>query len=205
MLYAKCFNEEPQETIMNNREGIFDCIIGTESCALQIRMIIETIALLSLLVHKDINPSEINKLKKEFHAGDIIKTLSKINENFFPIPINQHTDTKNENTTIKHTFDVDGAISQKELIKAYGRCGDILHMGGFERIEDKTVFNIDVKFIQDTINGIVNLLNHHRILLKKENKYIRCILASRQNGTNVSVRIIDGDVWSESPNEKIFL
>lgn len=203
--YINSLGNISPEVIEYNKAGVFNCITRIESSALQIRMIIETIALLSLLVHKDINPSETKKLKNEYRAGKIINSLSKIHEHFFPIPVRQHTDPNNASITTKHTFDVTEAIKKDELLEAYWKCGDMLHMGKLEKIENQTVFNKDVMFIGKTINGIIKLLIHHRILLKKENKYIRCILASRQNHENVSVHIIDGDIGSENPDEKIFL
>ena len=61
--------------------------LGVEFSFLQLRMLCETVALLCLVAHGDIEATRTSKLQKDYAADNIIKKLEQLHANFYPHPV----------------------------------------------------------------------------------------------------------------------
>jgi hypothetical protein len=141
-----------------------------ESICLQVRKILELIALGSMIVNKE----EFRKYHRDFHAywhgGRILKNLHKINPNFYPKPVievlSSHPKIKFELIKVESGF-----LTESDFVKIYEKCGKILHA------ENPFGTKIDYfwyeKQIINWMDKIVRLLNIHTItLLNDLNMYL---------------------------------
>lgn len=141
-----------------------------ETMALQIRMILELIALASLSANKSLFEENAKKFNKHWHPGDILKDIESINPGFFPEPIKE-VPSKTPGVVNDLIALKDGCITKDELIEAHGRCGNILHaQNPYGRGIDYDEFR---KSIESSITKIVCLLNCHKIhLINQPNFYL---------------------------------
>jgi hypothetical protein len=140
-----------------------------ETAVLQLRMVLETIALASLTANKEIFQLQSLQFEKHWHPGNIVKDLERINPRFYPNPIRESE--PDERGIRDHEPLIDGFLTSKELIEVHGRCGDILHARNpFRPSIDYDAFFSKVIF---WTNRVVNLLNTHEIrLLGDEHFYL---------------------------------
>src|SRR6266849_4649017 len=69
-------------------------------------------------------------LQKNYHAGDIVKRLEKLNPNFYPVPRKPVFSPGRV-----HLEDYDREyLTKEELLTLYGRSGDVLHRGSLQRL-----------------------------------------------------------------------
>jgi len=145
-------------------------ITNLESICLQVRKILELIALGSMVVNKE----EFSKYHKDFHAhwhgGRILKNLHKINPNFYPKPV---MEVPSSNPKIKsELINIEsGFLTESDFVKVYEKCGKILHAENPFGV--KTDYSWYEKQIIDWMNKIVKLLSIHNItLLNDPNMYL---------------------------------
>ena len=151
------------EIISNENKNI----VFIESTSLQIRKILELIAYLSVLVN---NEKLNHKSKNEYHAERIIKSLSDKTTVFYPFP--SHIIPANNNSEQPTIIPIGYkyALSQDDFIKAYSKCGKILHA----QHPLKKNINIEeyVRENQKILNQLKELLTRHTIGIRHdENKY----------------------------------
>jgi hypothetical protein len=132
-----------------------------EFCYLQIRMICELLAVGCLVAHGDIKGTANAKLQTEWSADKIIKTLSALHPNFYPLPV-RITLTK----TSVHLQKVSSPLDQPEFLQLYGRCGDMLHKGSVQK-PLRAPFPVQVSYPELTkkLQKIVDLLSAHVIVM----------------------------------------
>jgi hypothetical protein len=127
-LYANLMEEaklrlSALEHASNGRTGLI-APLAREFCYLQLRMLCEVIALGCLTAHGDIAGLGSKKFRKEHSADRLIKMLSDLHPNFYPVPHNKvdlapgrfHLDTVTEEY-----------FTRDALLRLYGSCGDVLH------------------------------------------------------------------------------
>jgi hypothetical protein len=115
--------------ILAGGTGLAEALV-MELCFLQLRMLCETIALASAVIHEDISEIAMNrKLATEWHAEKIIGALEDLHPHFFPQAV-EHRD-KHIRGGVKPN-----AITKDELIKLYGMCGEALHRGTAKKISN---------------------------------------------------------------------
>jgi hypothetical protein len=131
-----------------------------ETMALQIRMILELIALASLSANKSIFEENAKKFNKHWHPGEILKDIENINPGFFPQPIKE-VPSKTPGI-VNDLIDLkEGCMTREELIEVHGRCGNILHaQNPYGKGIDYHEFR---KSIENWIAKIICLLNCHKI------------------------------------------
>lgn len=110
-------------------------LLARELCYLQFRKICEMLALGSVFLHGDLPSAK--SLNSEWNAGDIMRKLSRLHQDFFPrsatVVMNgfigknrswQLVDNHNKN-----------ALTAPELRQLYSECGEILHRGKIKNLD----------------------------------------------------------------------
>ncbi len=133
-----------------------------ETGCLQLRKVLELIAFGSLIANKEAYSAVYSDFAKHWNAGELLKSLSRINPDFYPQPV---VEVPSDQPGIKHGLrkrDPD-YLSDKEFVEVYGRCGVIMHAA------NPYSAGIDYDFYQKKLpiwrSRIINLLNSHEIRL----------------------------------------
>ena len=146
-------------------------ITNIEFLCLQFRKTFELIVLSSLVANKE----EYSKMRASFatdwHAENILKTIEKVNPNFYPVPTRQVV----ENGQVIRTEDVkEGYLTKENLITAFKDCCDLLHAENpFAETKDK--LSITTKF-DSWLRKTIMLLNHHQVQLTYTDYQIWCMI-----------------------------
>lgn len=150
-----------------------------ESVSLQIRKILELIALASLAA----NRSEYAKHRRHFHrdwnAKRILETLKKANPEFYPQPnkqvVNRETGKVDSLEDIKFGF-----LTQNDFVTLYGVCSGILHADNpFSQKQNLEAF---LESVPTWMEKIKTLLNHHTIQLIDEDKQLWVLMQAESDG-----------------------
>lgn len=150
-----------------------------ESVSLQIRKILELIALASLAA----NRSEYAKHRKHFHtdwnAKRILETLKKANPKFYPKPNRQVVDR--ETGSVVSLEDItSGFLTENDFITLFDVCNGILHADNpFSRMQNPESFLASVPAWMEKIRI---LLNHHTIQLIDEDKQLWVLMKAKSDG-----------------------
>jgi len=138
-------------------------IVQVEAIVLQVRIILELIALASLAANKDIFEKHQKKFEDHWAPTKILADVERLNPKFFPIPIVETRGVENRLTELKKGF-----LTRNELIQIHGRCGTALHAHN----PYSKKFNVDAyeKEIPNWISRIIKLLNCHKIQLLDDNE-----------------------------------
>ena len=134
-----------------------------ETTCLQLRKILELIALASLVANEKAYSSAYRDFAKHWNAGELLKSLSAINPQFYPVPV---VELPTDQPGVKHQLkerDPD-YLTKDNFVELYGRCGVIMHAANpFGR-------GINYEFYKANLplwrQQIINLLNNHQIRLK---------------------------------------
>jgi hypothetical protein len=136
-----------------------------ESAALQLRKTMEVIAMASLIANKDLYSKAHADFAKKWHAGELLKSLQKINPDFYPKPV---VETPVDKPPALHQLKErqPDFLTKAEFEEVYGRCGVILHSANpFGNVINYDFFAL---LVGETRTKIVNLLNNHQIRLVGE-------------------------------------
>ncbi|QIR76220.1 hypothetical protein FA592_08225 [Sulfurospirillum diekertiae] len=173
--YASVMNEIKRRTnvvyaFLNGERNAMYQAVNIELMCLQIRKILELIALSSLVANQKIFLRQVQNLKKMWNAKLILKDIERLNPDFYPNPIYEKPSdlegVENDLINIK-----EGYLNKEDFIKAYDACGKILHA------ENPLGHKIDYKYYETNIliwmGKIKLLLNCHTIkLLNDNNLYV---------------------------------
>jgi hypothetical protein len=141
-----------------------------ECSYLQIRKILELIALGSLVMNKEEFAKYHENFDKYWHGGRILRDIQNINPKFYPVPIEEEDSNK---PGIKAQFKniTDGYLTKEDFIELYDRCGKILHADN--PFGEKIGYSSYEKEVSLWISKIYCLLRCHQIhLLGDENIYL---------------------------------
>ncbi|EGQ8204581.1 hypothetical protein [Vibrio cholerae] len=131
-----------------------------ETEALQLRKTLELIAYSSLVAHKELYESVRADIAKDWHAKRIIKKVSSINPDFYPIPTKGFYDGKWNDLR-------GGFLTVNQFEYLYDSCGDLLHINNpFSKVR-KNVFAFH-KRVPEYVEKIESLLNEHRVRLPED-------------------------------------
>ncbi|WP_227242371.1 hypothetical protein [Paraburkholderia caribensis] len=158
-----------------------------EFCFLQIRMIIELIALGCLVVHGDIPATQSAKLMSAYSANEIIKALEKLHADFYPQPIKRTTTPRYDGRRQHHMEAVtDPHLDKGQLLKVYALCGDSLHRGNMKKLmkEGKEIPS-DLSEVVSIMEKLKILLNEHVISLLDPNVKFVCQMANADDNNKV--------------------
>ena len=182
--YRRCMEEikkrsEVIDALVTRRCNAVYLQTTAESVILQLRKILELIALASLVANKQKYRESRNCFAKDWNARKIMSRIRSFNPDFYPVPTRQIVDP----TTGKvvETKEIEsGFLTKKELEKTYDRCSHFLHSENpFSRPRDTKEFFDD---IPRTMGRIRNLLNHHQVQLVDENLQLWIIMNAKSDG-----------------------
>lgn len=152
-------------------------------CYLQLRMIVELIALACLAAHGDI--SETHGLTASWDADKIFKALANLHPDYFPYPVRREILA---NGTL-HLNDVPpGYLTKDEVLGFLGKIGGKLHRGSLKNVL-KNINTVQHHFpdIVRWTDKIVLLLNEHRIMFFDNRSLYYCALNDASVGNRVLV------------------
>ena len=172
-----------------NKLSVLPPAIVREHCHLQLRLICELIALGCLIAHGDIQAPQIKKLQKQWQADKIMEELSKLHPEFYPVTVVQ---TRSPGGTISITNAKPQPLPKDELIKMYGKCGDILHRGSAKKfLSQKGPIVVHYPDITKLAQKIVDLLSVHMIVMRGAEKIFICVLHDTHHNGLVSVATVE--------------
>lgn len=97
-----------------------------ETMVLQIRMILELIALASLASHKSLFEQQQKKFSSYWDPVRVLKDVEKLNPSFYPKPmIERPSKTPGAKSDLEDMRS--GFLTRDELVEIHGRCGNVLH------------------------------------------------------------------------------
>jgi hypothetical protein len=137
-------------------------VIQIESIILQVRKILELIALASLAAHKSVFEQNQKKLQSHWELVKIIKDVEALNPNFYPKPILEKPSQTPGVINDLHEL-TSGFLTKDELIEIHGRCGNVLHARN--PYGKKLDYSSYVDAIPSWLGKITRLLNCHQIHL----------------------------------------
>ncbi|WP_294196515.1 hypothetical protein [uncultured Sphingomonas sp.] len=138
-------------------KGYMRMIVRVESCVLQARLICELIALACLAIHE--RHDRYSEGLKLYHAGDILKKLSTINEEFFPRAIR----ISDEGGRKAIDFDETTEFTRDKLIEFYGKLGGMLHRGQLKKLTGDIPREYDVARLSRWFITVTLFLENHCI------------------------------------------
>lgn len=150
-----------------------------ESICLQVRKILELIALASLVANKDEYAKIRRNFHKDWHGKRILKSVEEINADFYPKPTKQVLDSSGEK--VIETKEVKfGYLTRRDFENIYDRCGGFLHaQNPFSSPKDIDNF---IKVIPTWMEKIMTLLNHHQAQLVQEDLQLWVLMSSKTDG-----------------------
>ena len=156
--------------LVNQRIKVMYLATHVETAMLQLRMILELVALASLSANKKVFEGNRKNLKKYWNLKKIINDLRKLNSNFYPVPIIEvpSKDIRVKNNLVEMKA---GFMTCDDLIKLHGKCSNLLHaQNPFKKNADYKHYE---KEIPNWMNQIMKLLNCHQIrLLDSDSFYL---------------------------------
>lgn len=139
-----------------------------ESVALQIRKILELIAMASLVANKKEYERVYSNFATAWNAEYLLKDLERVNPDFYPKPV---VEKPSDDPRVKnHLVDREGDyLSKAEFVKVYKKCGSILHASN--PLGRKIGYEYYKKSIPEWKQKIINLLNNHQMRLPNHNGF----------------------------------
>ncbi len=153
-----------------------------ESIYLQIRMILELIALASIAANKAIFEENKKKFHKHWNLSDILRDIERINPNYYPKPIRE---VPSKRKGVKSDFlDIkDGFLTKKDLVSIHGQTGNILHARNpYDKNLDYAEYEKQIPRIMEKIQC---LLNSHQIRLLDDHDFFYLIHMKEERDDHV--------------------
>ena len=154
----------------------------TETIALQIRLMIESIALASLSANKTLFEQENNKFKQFWKADRIFEDIEKKNPDFYPQPIKAVPSNPPGNYT---SFDdiKFGFMTRDKIVKVHKECCDFLHAKN--PYAPKRDYRGFVEKVPNWMDEITTLLLDHRITLLNDDFSYTVHMHHKKDGKDV--------------------
>ena len=149
--------------------SLLPLFMKVETIALQIRTVIEFIALASLVANKSLFEQEGDKFKKYWRAKGIFDDIEKKNPDFYPKPVEPIHMTDIDNINEHISFIEDGYMTREMCVEVYDKCCQILHPQ--KPFADNKDYEGFLKQVPDWLNLIVKLLDYHVFRLVGSNSF----------------------------------
>lgn len=184
VVYANCMEEIKRRTdavyaIMRGPYSTLYPITNVEFVCLQIRKILELIALASLASHKDEFARQYQKFAEMWRAKKILEDLGKLNPGFYPVPTEQVIDSKSgkviEVRAMSRPY-----LTKAEFADVYQKCSSILHAEN-PYGPPKQLSQIEAE-IPEWMEKIKNLLNHHHVQLFSSKHQLWVVMKANTDG-----------------------
>jgi len=150
-----------------------------ESMCLQMRKVLELIALASLVANKAEYSKQHKKFADHWHAARILQDLEAVNPNFYPVPGEQVLDPQTGEVVRIRPL-IDGFLTRNEFSSVYDTCSSILHA------ENPYGPRADIEDIQrrlpDWRARIICLLNHHQTQLAETDLQFWVLMHCKEEG-----------------------
>lgn len=182
--YANCMEE------IKKRSEVIRCFLHgkcnalflqttAESICLQVRKVLELIALASLVANKEEYEKTRANFAKDWHAKRIISHLEKINPKFYPVPTKQVVE--GDSGKVVRTEEIkSGFLTKIEFQVVYDKCCDHLHADNpFSNSRSVEDF---LRNLPSWLEKIRVLLNHHQIQLVEDDQQLWVIMKSQSDG-----------------------
>ncbi|MXW23773.1 MAG: hypothetical protein F4Z96_03780 [Chloroflexi bacterium] len=171
---AQLFLREPQRALYKPT--------AVESACLQIRMILELVALGSLVANKDRWSKSLRALRSAWNAGDILKELGRINPDFYPRPV---VEIPGEGIVKSEIKDRAGDFLTEDAFgEVYGRLGGILHASN--PLASPVDYDEHMSMAHQWMDQIINLLNSHTVrVLDNPNMFLVHMQEERDDNVHV--------------------
>lgn len=150
-----------------------------EGMFLQLRRILEIIAMSPILINEDQFRTISKKPEYEWRIKNIMNQLEELNTDYFPKPI---TIINNQGKPDKFIDRKNGYLTKDDLISAYDKCSDILHTTNPLRRPNTIKFDKEREFISSTRNKIRLLLNPHIIKSIIDDGFFYIVMHHTENG-----------------------
>lgn len=133
-----------------------------ESITLQIRKILELVAMASLIANKKEYEKVYSNFSTAWNAEYLLKDMERVNPGFYPKPMVEQSsdDPKVKGHLVGRGNDY---LTKKEFIKIYKKCGAIMHASN--PMGRKISYEYYKKSIPEWKKKMMNLLNNHQIRL----------------------------------------
>lgn len=185
VMYANCMEEVKKRTLVIDGylkgELTAQYLQTTAECVgLQLRKILELIALASMVANQPEYKKHQRNFQREWNGKRILATLEKANPEFYPVPTMQIRDRRTGRVVETKTID-SGFLTKEDYVRLYDACGSILHatnpFAGGER--DAGAFLSDTPTWMERIRV---LLNHHQIQLLDADKQLWVLMQAESDG-----------------------
>ncbi len=182
--YADCMEEIKRRTEVVNGFLTGKCHAmyvqtTTESISLQIRKILELIALASLAANRSEYAKHRKEFQKDWNAKRILETLKKANPKFYPTPNKQVVDQETGQVVSLENI-TSGFLTKDDYIVLFDTCSEILHAENpFSRRQNPKAF---LESVPAWMEKIKRLLNHHTIQLIDDDKQLWVLMKSKTDG-----------------------
>ncbi|MGO4533035.1 hypothetical protein AB4Z30_28465 [Paenibacillus sp. 2TAF8] len=150
-----------------------------EMISLQIRKILELIALSSLAANKEEYSKQFTKFATHWNPKLILQDIERVNPYFYPVPTKQVLDDDSGKVVRTEPLDQD-FLKREEFDEIYNMCGGVLHANN-PYGEEKNIDEIH-KRLPLILIKIVNLLDHHEIQLIDSELQLWVIMKSDDDG-----------------------
>lgn len=130
-----------------------------ECMCLQIRKILELVALGSLVANQDAWEGSLRELRNAWNANDILKKLRRVNPDFYPQPVVEIPMKGPVKSKIRNREE--NFLTEEMFGDLYGRLGNILHASN--PIGQSIDYDYWMAEIPKLISLIINLLNSHQV------------------------------------------
>lgn len=150
-----------------------------ESAILQLRKVLELIALASLVANKQKYEESRSCFAKDWNARRIISHIKSFNPDFYPLPTRQVIDPETGRVIATKNIK-SGFLTESEMENAYDKCSWFLHsQNPFSRPHDVKEFFADLPRLMGRIRV---LLNHHQVQLVDEDLQLWVIMNTESEG-----------------------
>lgn len=167
-LYATCMEEVKKRTeaikmIYDKKYSTPFPITNTEFMALQLRKILELIALGNLVANRKQYETVRKSFQTDWNAKPIIKTIKKINPNYFPVGVRRKP-SKYPKAVCEWENKAENILTEELFEKAYDEMSCVLHSKNPFSNKEENLNEINLKILL-YMNLIINLLSEHTIKL----------------------------------------
>ena len=142
-----------------------------ETIALQIRTVIEFIALASLTANKSLFEQESDKFKEFWKAELIFRDIEKKNPDFYPKPIEPIHMTDIDNIEKNIRFIEDGYMTRDMCLEVHQKCCDFLHAQNPFAEDQYRDYENFLTQVPNWISRIVKLFDFHIFRLVDSNVF----------------------------------
>ncbi len=163
-----------------------------ESICLQLRMMIEDIAIACVIANAEEMPELVRSLRGEYRPSLILKGLEKINPECYPVPIVENIDGSHGSLRDTHERPEGNWLTRDEAVEEYGRLSGVIHRN-LKMYDGNPADYLELYrkcgYLEYKIR---NLLSHHHITVLEEDTMYRVLMSSTgvdDNGVRFEGRI----------------